>query len=88
MSNPQGVLVVPDCVTHFLDDYLIINDEGVDEPLITEAKSQQVELIDSDGYGLMLPSRAMMWSRDIGGELYSQWYVYPECVDEGDAFYI
>lgn len=66
VSNPQGVLVVPDCVTHFLDDYLIINDEGVDEPLITEAKSQQVELIDSDGYGLMLPSRAMMWSRDIG----------------------
>lgn len=66
VSNPTGVLVVPDCVTHFLDDFLIINDEGSDEPDITEAKNQQVELVDSDGYGLMLPSRAMLWAMDLG----------------------
>lgn len=66
VSNPVGVLVVPDCITHFLDDFLIINDEESDEPKITEAKNQQVELVDSDGYGLILPSRAMIWAMDLG----------------------
>jgi hypothetical protein len=64
VSDPKGVLVVPDCVTTFLDDYIVINDEGVDEPTLDLVKQQPVELIDSDGYGLMLPSRALQWSLD------------------------
>jgi hypothetical protein len=64
VSSPKGVLVVPDCVTTFLSDYIIINDEGVDEPTLDLVKQQPVELIDSDGYGLMLPSRALQWSLD------------------------
>ena len=64
VSDPKGILVVDDLVLHFKADIIELNDENSDEPIMTE-KNDMVELIDSDGYGLILPSLAEQWSKDL-----------------------
>lgn len=66
VSLPHGICVVPDCVTHFKSNVIYIDDEGVDEPKMEYRENEPVELIDSDGYGLMLPSLAERWSQELG----------------------
>lgn len=66
VSLPHGILVVPDCETKFLSDVIYLNDEGVDEPIMELRKNVEVELDESDGYGLMLPSLAKRWSEELG----------------------
>ena len=66
VSLPHGICVVPDCVTHFKSNVIYIDDEGVDEPKMEYRENEDVELIDSDGYGLMLPSLAERWSQELG----------------------
>lgn len=66
VSIPHGICVVPDCVTHFKSNVIYIDDEGVDEPKMEYRENEDVELIDSDGYGLMLPSLAERWSQELG----------------------
>ena len=66
VSLPHGICVVPDCVTHFKSNVIYIDDEGVDEPKMEYREHEDVELIDSDGYGLMLPSLAERWSQELG----------------------
>lgn len=66
VSLPHGICVVPDCVTHFKSNVIYIDDEGVDEPKMEYRENEDVELIDSDGYGLMLPSLAQRWSQELG----------------------
>lgn len=66
VSLPNGVLVVSDCETEFLSDIVYLTDEGDGEPVM-EAQSQvPVQLDESDGYGIMLPSLAARWSEEIG----------------------
>ena len=65
VSEPSGVLVVNDCVTHFTEDVLYLTDEGDGEPEITHQSDFEVELTESDGYGLMLPSLARRWSDEL-----------------------
>lgn len=66
VSLPNGVLVVSDCETEFLSDIIYLTDEGDGEPVM-EAQSQvPVQLDESDGYGIMLPSLAARWSEEIG----------------------
>lgn len=65
LSAPRGVLVVDDCVTHFRSDYILLKDGDGDEPEMTTVKDGDVELIDSDGYGLMSPSLARQWGYDL-----------------------
>ncbi len=66
VSMPNGVLVVNDCETEFLSDIIYLNDENVDEPLMEERSNAKVQLDESDGYGLMLPSLAERWSQELG----------------------
>lgn len=65
VSFPKGVIVVSDIVTNFKADIININDENDGEPQLTKEENKDCELMDSDGYGLMLPS----YSRRINGEL-------------------
>jgi len=65
LSAPRGVLVVDDCVTHFKADYILLRDGETDEPEMSTVIGGDVELIDSDGYGLMTPELAEAWGRDL-----------------------
>ena len=66
VSMPHGILVVSDCETEFLSDIIYLNDEEDGEPVMEERKGVKVQLNESDGYGLMLPSLAQRWSEELG----------------------
>ena len=66
VSHPNGVLVVKDCEVEFLDDIVYLNDEDPGEPVMENRYRVPVGVNDSDGYGLMLPSLADRWSRELG----------------------
>lgn len=66
VSMPNGILVVNDCETEFIEDILCIGDEGLTEPKAEYRKGEKVVLTESDGYGMMLPSLAKRWSEEIG----------------------
>lgn len=65
VSMPRGIAVVPDCVTRFKEDVLYLTDENDGEPELRLWKDFDVELTESDGYGLMLPSLAERWSEEL-----------------------
>lgn len=74
VSMPNGILVVNDCVTKFKTDIIYLDDGftnqdggkgSPDEPLMEERKNVEIELNESDGYGLMLPSLAQRWSDEL-----------------------
>ena len=65
VSMRDGVLVVSDCETEFLSDIIYLNDENSGEPIMEERKQVPVQLNESDGYGLMLPSLAKRWSEEL-----------------------
>lgn len=69
VSDPKGILVVDDLVLCFNANILEISDENADEehgidPTM-ENKVAEVELDNSDGYGMILPSLAETWSADL-----------------------
>lgn len=66
VSYPNGILVVNDCEVEFLDNIVYLNDEEPGEPVMEYRNGVPVQVIDSDGYGLMLPSLAERWSRELG----------------------
>ena len=66
VSMPNGILVVSDCETEFLSNIIYLNDEADGEPVMEEQKQVMVQLNESDGYGLMLPSLAARWSEELG----------------------
>lgn len=66
VSMPRGVLVVQDCETEFLSDIIYIDDEQDGEPMMEERSGATVQLNESDGYGIMLPSLADRWAEEIG----------------------
>ena len=59
---PNGIAVVNDCVTHFKADVININDEKPGEPVMELQENADIELNESAGYGIMLPSLAKKWS--------------------------
>lgn len=65
LPAPKGFIVVNDCITHFKEDVITINDEADGEPALEFVKDYQVEHNGSDGFGLMLPS----YSRLVNGAL-------------------
>lgn len=67
VSSPRGVLVVDDCVTSFIESAIRIrdNDDG-GEPIMEVDPQAQIELTDSDGYGLMCPALAARWAVELG----------------------
>ena len=68
VSMPNGIIVVPDCVTQFTEDVISIDDSETDEPVVSYIKDKLIELTESDGYGLMLPSLARRWNAELGGD--------------------
>ncbi len=66
VSNPNGVLVISDAETEFLSDTIYLSDETDGEPLMEERKDQPIKLNASDGCGMMLPSLAERWSKELG----------------------
>lgn len=66
VSLPKGILVVNDAETEFLSDIIYLTDEGDGEPLIEERKRQPINMDASDGFGIMLPSLAERWSKELG----------------------
>lgn len=75
VGMPCGIVVVNDCITHFKDDIIELDDTGVDEPRMRFLKDFEIELNASDGFGLGMPSLMERWSREIGAD-----YVLPACV--------
>lgn len=67
VSPPNGVIVVPDCMTRFTSDYIQLSD-GPDggEPVMEYVKDGPVELDNSDGYGLISPWLMDIWSAELG----------------------
>ena len=66
VSMPKGICVVHDCVTYFKSDIIMLDDTNVVEPKMIEQKDADIELIDSDGYGMAMPSLMQQWGEDIG----------------------
>lgn len=70
VSMPNGVLVVDDLTLTINTDIMIIDGSCVDEsthtePLVTRG-NQDIEIDNSDGYGLICPQLAEHWSNDLG----------------------
>ena len=65
VSMPNGILVVQDCETMFKEDVILLNDEGVDEPVMEEVDDYEIKLNCSDGFGLMSPELAARWSQEL-----------------------
>ena len=68
IPQPDGVIVVNDCITHFKEDVIMINDETDGEPIMTFEKDFEVEHNDSDGYGLMSPSYSRRVNMYLSGK--------------------
>lgn len=66
LSLPRGIAVVDDCITHFKADVIQLSNQPDGEPLMEFKHDADIELDDSDGYGLMLPSLAERWSQELG----------------------
>lgn len=64
LTLPKGILVVDDLILHFTDHVISLNDEDSDEPIMIET-DEEVEANNSDGYGLMSPELAQIWSDDL-----------------------
>lgn len=66
VSMPNGVIVVNDSETNFLSDVIYLTDENDGEPTVSYEEQYDIELDTSDGFGLMLPSLAERWSKELG----------------------
>lgn len=75
VSMPNGVVVVHDCITHFKADVIELDDTGVDQPKMRFIKDKDMELNDSDGYGLATPELMKRWGQEIGED-----FMLPGCV--------
>ena len=62
---PRGLLVVDDCETEFLSDVIYLSDEQDGEPVEEYRSNVPVQLDESDGYGLILPSLAEKWAEAL-----------------------
>lgn len=65
VTHPKEILVVGDCITKFKEDIIKIDDSMGDEPTLTYEKDYEVELIDSDGYGLIRKDLCDIWAKDL-----------------------
>ena len=68
LPEPRGFIVINDCITHFKEDVILINDEGDGEPVMTEENEYEIEHNDSDGYGLMTPAYASIVNEYLIGD--------------------
>lgn len=67
IPQPQGVIVVNDCITHFEQNVISISDETNGEPELTYLNNYVVEHNNSDGCGLMLPAYSAKVNKFLNG---------------------
>lgn len=65
---PEGLIVVNDCETSFYDDVIYVEDDPSGRPIMKPDEHAKIDLVESDGYGIMLPSLATKWAEDLGIE--------------------
>lgn len=65
VTDPDGILVVDDCYTHFKDHVIILDDGVSGEPTMVEDPEHDCELCASDGFGLISYDLAQQWSEDL-----------------------
>ncbi len=65
VSDPIGILVVKDCEVSFYEDIIKLDDSSTDEPLMQYRENEKIVKNINDGFGLMLPSRANIWSKEL-----------------------
>ena len=75
VSTPHGIAVVHDCITHFKSDVIELDDTGLEQPSMKYVKNKEIELNDSDGYGLAMPQLMERWGYEIGEN-----FLLPGCV--------
>lgn len=66
VSQPKGILVVPDCYTEFTENVITIDDREDGEPVLSYASDYKIHKDCSDGFGTMTPERAEIWSKELG----------------------
>lgn len=64
VTNTDRILVVNDLITHFTEDVIYLDNSESDEPVM-QYKTAEIELDESDGYGLISPEMAQIWSDDM-----------------------
>lgn len=75
VSMPNGIVVVPDCITRFKADVIELDDTGLDQPSMKYIKDKEITLNDSDGYGLAMPPLMERWGEELGEN-----FILPGCV--------
>lgn len=65
VSFPKGVLIVSDFETSFKSDIIYLSDDCTDEPVEKAISDYDVQLNACDGCGIMLPSLAERWSKEM-----------------------
>lgn len=65
VSKPNGILVVGEPMTHFKEDVIEVNGQGVVRPNVRYVDNYEIEHNACDGMGLMLPSLAKRWSEEV-----------------------
>ena len=68
LSWPDGILVVPDCYTDFVEDVITLDDNENGEPIMREERGYKIHKDVSDGFGTMTPERVAKWSAELGIE--------------------
>lgn len=87
VSTPKGILVVDDCVTHFTDNVIKIDDaQDSDIPVVTYKKDYPITLIDSDGYGLLSPALSKRWAEELGEDYIPSGYCIRNSFCKGMVF--
>lgn len=66
VSDPKGIIVIKDCEVDFFEDVIKLDDEKSDEPKMEKIDNYPIHKITNDGFGLMLPSRANKWGKELG----------------------
>lgn len=66
VTNTDKVIVVKDCVTYFNSKYIELkdNENNSNEPILEE-KESIIEYDANDGFGLISPKMAKVWSNDL-----------------------
>ena len=67
ISDPHGIIVVPDCLTHIREDVIMIDDSGdSEEPSMKLLKDEELENNANDGFCICKISYMQRISEDLG----------------------
>lgn len=65
VSNPEGILVVKDCITKFNSEVILLDDTKSDYPKMKYRKRYPIEMVENDGYGLITPELSKKWTSEL-----------------------